>query len=400
MQTTNQIGTTCLVGLLAASVGGLAHGQATTGGAPNASYTPLHAWYDVSQSVGIFENNVGIYNDEILVDVRDTATGTGTHRGNTYGTNVETWAQFGGAWARTGGFTGSQNGMTTWEVRNGAGIGSNSSNTANGTWEDADGSIGIGNSGGYTVMMTLNIHEATSYNGVWNLEPAGPNDDTPILNGNTDIWNTGATTAAQPGKGLLWIDADRTGQAGATWVMDAGSELVSAPVTFDQWQVHTFVYDGANSQHYINGAMVASGDAGSDAMVGLDMWVTSGGWHRAGNLDFAEGLFYDEVLSGSDRATLETYLMDRWGIVTIDLDGDLNNDGFVGAADLDLLMAHWGTANAIADEDGSGTVGQGDLDIVTANWGNGTAPGGVPEPGSLALLGLAGLALTRRRPRH
>jgi len=297
-------------GLIALSAPGLAFGQAVSGGTPNGSYTPLHAWYDVNLSTGIWEDNVAPYNDEILVDVRDTAVGSGTSRGNTYDTNVETWAQFGGSWSRTGGFTGSQNGMTTWEVRNGAGIGTNAFNTGNGTWEDADGSVGIGNSGGYTVMMALNIHEANSYSGVWDAQPAGPNDDTPILNGDTATWNSGSSTTAQPGKGLLWIDADRSGEDGATWVMDAGTELVSTGVTFDEWQVHTFVYNGANSEHYINGAMVASGDAGSDAMSRLDMWTTNDGWHRAGNLDFAEGLFYDEVLSGSDRSALESYLMD------------------------------------------------------------------------------------------
>ena len=81
------------------------------------------------------------------------------------------------------------------------------------------------------------------------------------------------------------------------------------------------------------------------------------------------------------------------------LDGDLNGDGFVGIEDLDLLLANWGDAlvGSPIDADGSGTIDAGDLAIVQANWGQGTAPGVVPEPGSLALLGLGGLALLRRR---
>ncbi|MFI4860514.1 MAG: lamin tail domain-containing protein [Phycisphaerales bacterium JB063] len=62
------------------------------------------------------------------------------------------------------------------------------------------------------------------------------------------------------------------------------------------------------------------------------------------------------------------------------LPGDINGDGFVGAQDLDQLLALWGDdaasspeANA-ADLDASGTVGSGDLSIVIANFGNGTPP--------------------------
>ncbi|XAL99358.1 PEP-CTERM sorting domain-containing protein [Phycisphaeraceae bacterium D3-23] len=85
-------------------------------------------------------------------------------------------------------------------------------------------------------------------------------------------------------------------------------------------------------------------------------------------------------------------------LVNLLLRGDLNDDGFVGAADLDLLMADWGSDDSIADADGNGTVGQGDLDIVIADWGQGTPPvTTVPEPGSLALLGLGGFVLMRRR---
>ncbi|MEM9414859.1 MAG: matrixin family metalloprotease [Planctomycetota bacterium] len=80
---------------------------------------------------------------------------------------------------------------------------------------------------------------------------------------------------------------------------------------------------------------------------------------------------------------------------------DLNGDGFVGAADLDILLANWGSTTGTAatgDANGDGVTNQLDLDIVDAAWGTGTLPGGgVPEPGSLALLSLGGLALLRRR---
>ena len=88
------------------------------------------------------------------------------------------------------------------------------------------------------------------------------------------------------------------------------------------------------------------------------------------------------------------------------IDGDLNGDGFVGAADLDILLANWGdtvTQGSLADGDANndGVVNNLDLAVVQSNFGNGTLPGGtVPEPTSLFLLGLGGLALIRRRRRN
>ena len=84
-------------------------------------------------------------------------------------------------------------------------------------------------------------------------------------------------------------------------------------------------------------------------------------------------------------------------------DGDLDGDGFVGSGDLDVILAHWGenvTPGDLlqGDNSGDGLVGQADLDAVLEHWGQGDPPaGGVPEPGSAALLGLGGLVLARRR---
>ena len=64
------------------------------------------------------------------------------------------------------------------------------------------------------------------------------------------------------------------------------------------------------------------------------------------------------------------------------LPGDLNEDGFVGSADLDIVRANWGatvTPGTSGDADGDGVVNSGDLDVVRANWGAGGVA--VPEPG-------------------
>ena len=84
------------------------------------------------------------------------------------------------------------------------------------------------------------------------------------------------------------------------------------------------------------------------------------------------------------------------------LSGDLNQDGFVGQTDLDIVLAEWGNACPLtdprADPNGDCFVGQVDLDTVLANWGAGTPPPlPVPEPATISLVALAGLALAPRR---
>ena len=48
--------------------------------------------------------------------------------------------------------------------------------------------------------------------------------------------------------------------------------------------------------------------------------------------------------------------------------GDLNGDGIVNAADLNILLAAWGTDSAIADINEDGIVNAADLNILLANW--------------------------------
>jgi len=85
------------------------------------------------------------------------------------------------------------------------------------------------------------------------------------------------------------------------------------------------------------------------------------------------------------------------------LTGDLNCDGFVGIDDLNIVLGAWNQnvppANPLADPSGDGFVGIDDLNQVLGNWNAGTPPtaGAVPEPTTLALLGLGGFAMLRRR---
>ncbi len=83
------------------------------------------------------------------------------------------------------------------------------------------------------------------------------------------------------------------------------------------------------------------------------------------------------------------------------LDGDLNGDGFVGIADLNIVLGVWNqnvTPGSLlaGDPTGDGFVGIADLNVVLGNWNAGTPPAAgtgsaVPEPTTAAtLLLLAG----------
>jgi len=88
--------------------------------------------------------------------------------------------------------------------------------------------------------------------------------------------------------------------------------------------------------------------------------------------------------------------------------GDMTLDGKVNAADLSLLAASWLAAEGIGwatgDLTGDGAVNAADLSLLAPNWlfdreavGETAAAGAeIPEPATLSLFILAGIALVRR----
>lgn len=87
-------------------------------------------------------------------------------------------------------------------------------------------------------------------------------------------------------------------------------------------------------------------------------------------------------------------------LMTMHANADVNQDGFVGVEDLDILLAHWGNNTATlaqGDLNGDGTVDGTDLAVVIDNWGHGTPPDtAVPEPASALSLGGVLLMCLRR----
>jgi len=84
--------------------------------------------------------------------------------------------------------------------------------------------------------------------------------------------------------------------------------------------------------------------------------------------------------------------------------GDADDNGFVDDSDLAVLLGNWeqdpGTITtwALGDFTADTDVDDDDLAVLLGNW-TGPPPGGaaVPEPATMALLGLGGLSVLRRR---
>lgn len=82
------------------------------------------------------------------------------------------------------------------------------------------------------------------------------------------------------------------------------------------------------------------------------------------------------------------------------LPGDVDGDGYVGADDLVTVLTNWAQPNMSrgqGDVTGDTYVGADDYVEVLTYWGTSTPTEAMPEPATLGLVVLGGLALLRRR---
>lgn len=212
----------------------------------------------------------------------------------------------------------------------------------------------------------------------WSVYQEGPNAPNFFPDGGLDGDYFALIDPDPTGRYYAYTNLDETFQAGQGYTLSAAvgrrqdhDDLGWAPTP---WRISLHYEDGTEVASLAG--LIALGDGGAMADqtlhyvaqeqdAGRIIQIRIGGTTEAGST------------AGYDNVRL---LIDSQGA----LPGDLNGDGMVGSADLDIVRGNWGASVdpgclVCGDPSGDGRVGSADLDIVRGNWGAVGAVA-VPEP--------------------
>jgi len=170
-----------------------------------------------------------------------------------------------------------------------------------------------------------------------------------------------------------------------------------------EWFIYNWNDGGNTTSGVITGPLAVQGRLGDfdgDGDIDADDIDALGAAIQAGSTDLEFDMDGDGSVDSDDFDMHVTTLVDTaLGEGTGTAFGDFNLDGLVGILDLGLLGDGYNSTNGWAngDANGDGTVGILDLGLLGDNYGyDGSV---VPEPATLSLLALGGVALMRRRSR-
>jgi endonuclease/exonuclease/phosphatase family metal-dependent hydrolase len=188
--------------------------------------------------------------------------------------------------------------------------------------------------------------------------------------------------------------------------LDLGSFAPGTSAPSASFAIHNLLATAGYTAALQIDSIIGSGDT---SLLGTDLAATSIAAGTSAAFDawletsLGQGFFAANYLIGvSDEDLLgatsgDNLLLELVGYVGID--GDVNLDGAVDSADLNLLLSHYGSSGAEwgqGDLNGDQAVNSGDLNLLLSNYGTqagfAAASLPVPEPASLSLLALAALA--------
>ncbi len=234
-----------------------------------------------------------------------------------------------------------------------------------------------------------------NYNSVWD-NSVNPDDWEMWIYGNTLI-----RARIDGGQGQTDFDINRN---------DADPDDDYA--TADDWLLLTYTWrkptaDGPGyATLYVDGRLAMTDAIDSEAtwiVPGEEFYLAGGNnGNMYGTGVFDELMIFDQYLTSAQVAALYGISEENHGGTVVTMPGDLNGDGSVNSADLDMVRGNWGNAvtpNTMGDANGDGFVNSADLDIVRSNWGA-TTGAAVPEPGTMLLFVVGAFLVAARRKRR
>lgn len=167
---------------------------------------------------------------------------------------------------------------------------------------------------------------------------------------------------------------------GTPWLYEVSFNGRSA----DAWYDDFGIYGGTFPLTYQGGNPMPSGWG-----TYLDQGILQAGVYDLSVAALAGLDHYGNGLGSEGKARLSLYLL-----------GDVNLDGLVGIADLDVVLTHWGQSVLPGDLEsgdlnGDGTIGLADLDVILSGWSADVRTN--PEPSSATIAFVLGTSLIASR---
>ena len=141
----------------------------------------------------------------------------------------------------------------------------------------------------------------------------------------------------------------------------------------------------------------------------LDAWKAIRGCYDDGVLPFAQHTPPSNNAWTTGVIAYHNWIDPDFGGGPTHNPGDVDDDNFVGGADLTTILTNWGNSGVTWSEGdvdpyndgittGDNFIGGGDYTAVLTAWGTSYGPGAIPEPASLSLLmvALTGMLVGRR----